>query len=513
MIDPTRRTSARARELALAPPPTITRPPTYLQLMQGWAFFWDHPASDLVAWARERLADAPTEGVRAALAPACERGTVRAAKAIEVAYEAAAADTRLPRETRGECLDHAIRARLSAAFLGDVDSALRSALDVDTEYATRHCDAERRLLLVTRQELLETARYATVEAYRPMSSRAPLRGQVWVDLVARAEVVSVFQETRPTGPVRDDWFLDDLDEPAVIEEERPGIRVVDSVEHLPGTASNGSRPSSASTPRAEFAPVAGVRLDCQPLPDLVEVRARLVARFPHAAALIDRVLATAVGQPFARLRPVLLVGPPGCGKTRLAVEICEALGLMVTVYSCAGVSDSSLIGTSRQWGTGRGSVPLQSIRRHLSATVAIVVDEVEKVGQSRHNGNAQDGLLGMLDHADRVFDPYVECEVNLSGVTYIATANSRAGITDPLRDRFLVLQMPPPRPEDLPVLAAGIIEDIREERGIGEDWLPGLDGEEMAAVVAHHRPGGSIRSLRRLVEAALAARESLAPRH
>ena len=71
--------------------------------------------------------------------------------------------------------------------------------------------------------------------------------------------------------------------------------------------------------------------------------------------------------------------------------------------------------------------------------------------------------------------------------------------------------MPAPRSEDLPVLAAGILEDIREERGTDEGWLPGLDGEELAAVVAHHR--GSIRSLRKLVEAALAAREMLAPRH
>ncbi|WP_133123360.1 AAA family ATPase, partial [Methylobacterium frigidaeris] len=311
----------------------------------------------------------------------------------------------------------------------------------------------------------------------------------------------------------DDDFLADL-ETARAARRAEGLVVIESVAHLPGTAKDGVRPTGGgATPRAEFASLAGVRLRCVPPPDLPAVRARLVSRYPHAAAVIDRILSLAVEQPYARLRPVLLVGPPGCGKTRLAREICEGLGLAVTVYSCAGVSDASLIGTSRQWGTGRASVPLQAIKRAMTATVAIVVDEIEKAAESRHNGNAQDGLLSMLDHASRYHDPYLECDTDLSGVTFLATANSLAGITDPLRDRFLVLAMPAPTRESLPALIEGILQDLRAELGQDEAWLPALDGEEQAAVVANHRPGGSIRSLRRLVEAAVASRTVLSPRH
>ncbi|MBW4986169.1 hypothetical protein KZZ07_27015, partial [Mameliella sp. CS4] len=69
-----------------------------------------------------------------------------------------------------------------------------------------------------------------------------------------------------------------------------------------------------------------------------------------------------------------------------------------------------------------------------------------------------------------------------------------------------------PGREHVPALVDGILADVRRERGLDLDWCPELDGEELAAVQDAWRPG-SIRSLRRLVEAILATRESLAPRH
>lgn len=73
--------------------------------------------------------------------------------------------------------------------------------------------------------------------------------------------------------------------------------------------------------------------------------------------------------------------------------------------------------------------------------------------------------------------------------------------------------MPSPRREDFPVLLRGVLREIRAERGMDENWLPDLDGEEAALVEAHFQEGGSVRLVRRLVETVVAGREALAVRN
>ncbi len=533
MDDQARRAQRASANLrALTPPEVSHAPASVTALRNGAALLWHNPYADATAWAGSLDTVGLPDAVRAphATLVAGFAGTP-AIVALAEAAEAAARDVSLSNDVCERCEEIGSRGRLLATWLGHYPSALVAMHEADLAAGATVDDAERRLLLTTRAELSYVAHLilqGTYDAKRD-AVRTEVRRIVWGDLSAEGELVQFWQSLdRPRGAVRDDtghdprdfapdWleddFISDL-ETARAARRTEGLVVIRSVEHLPGSAKDGARPTgSGTTPRSEFASLAGVRLPCVPPADLPAVRARLVSRYPHAAAVIDRILLLAVGQPYARLRPVLLVGPPGCGKTRLARDICEAMGLAVTVYSCAGVADSSLIGTSRQWGTGRASVPLQAIKREMTATVAIVVDEVDKVGTSRLNGNAQDGLLSMLDHAGRYHDPYLECDANLAGVTFIATANGVSTVTDPLRDRFLILEMPAPTRESLPALIEGILEDLREETGQDMAWLPGLDGEELAAVLANHRPGSSIRSLRRLVEAAVASRAVLSPRH
>jgi hypothetical protein len=502
MFDETRRASARARELALTPPPSITRPPTYLQLMLGWEFFWNHPASDLVAWARERLADAPNEGVRAALDRASERGTVRAALGIMVAYEAAAADTRLPRETRDECQDHAIRARISAAFLGDVGCALQAALDVDTEYATRHCDAERRLLLVTRQELMETARHASVEAFRPVPSREYLRGQVWLDVVAQAAVVDLFREAKPTGPVRGDWFLDDIDEPEAADDGREYVTVLESV-------GRGGRADSIRETEAAFKGLVGTAVPLVPSPsDPAAIQAALDARSPHLAGVTRALLSLLARGKSLGGPPVIIVGPAGAGKTAHIAAFCEAVGLPLTRYQCDASSDNALAGTARRWQTTTMSVPLGSCREHLVGNPAIMCDEVEKAAGSRSSagGRLWDALHGLWEpeSARRWRDPMAEAEADLSHVVWLCTANDLAGFPRTLLDRARVIHAPLPERRHAAVLAANIAREIAIEDGMDPAWGV-LDDAEMTSVKAFFE-GGSLRHLRRLVEVALSSR-------
>ena len=297
------------------------------------------------------------------------------------------------------------------------------------------------------------------------------------------------------------------EEPAP-EPEGPGLVVLASVAHLPGSAKDGdAKATSASNPRAEFAPIAGRRLPLVPVPDLARVQRILAAEFPDAAGTIASVLGPVAGRPYVRLPRLLLRGGPDTGNSRLAHRLGEELGLAVTVYGCGSVADGSVIGTSRMWATGRASVPLQAIKRAGCASVLVVLDEISRAGTRSDNGRLTDGILALAEHetARAYYDPYLECATDLSAVSYIATANDTQGLDPALLSRFRVIDMPAPTLTSLPVLARGLVAELRSERGLDARWLPDLAPDELDMIGQHWR-GGSVRTLQALVECAVDGR-------
>ncbi len=249
-------------------------------------------------------------------------------------------------------------------------------------------------------------------------------------------------------------------------------------------------------------------------PDPAAFTASMLARFPWVAEAIEAYALDLVGAPFAAFRPRILVGPAGCGKTQFSRAVLEAAGLDVTIYAAAGQMDGGAFGgTSRQWGTWRPSVPAQGCLRFGKASHGIVVDEVEKAGTSRRWGRLDETLLPFLERgstARTIHDPAFETALDLSGVSYVLTANSISGIVQPLLDRAPPLHWQPPRAEDMPIVAAAILSDLRRDRGLDDVWCPDLDGEELDALSTWR--GGSLRPLRRMVETVVAARDVLARR-
>ncbi|GEP03816.1 MULTISPECIES: AAA family ATPase [Methylobacteriaceae] len=305
-----------------------------------------------------------------------------------------------------------------------------------------------------------------------------------------------------------------LDEGARRRAARPALSLVvfPVMTHLPEPSK--SIRDRGDSPRALAEPWAGKPMPLVSAPDPAAFVKRLRARFPWAVEAVEAYAADLVGAPYARFSPRILVGPAGCGKTAFARAVLEAAGLDVTVYAGAGQMDGgSWAGTSRMWGSWRPSVPAQACLRFGKASHGIVVDEVEKAGDSRRWGRLDETLLPFLERgstARAIHDPAFECALDLSPVSYVLTANSLDGLSAPLRDRCQALEWKAPRAEDLPVVAAAILDELRRERGFDEAWCPALDGGELDVLSAWR--GGSLRPLRRMIEAVVASRELFARR-
>jgi len=290
--------------------------------------------------------------------------------------------------------------------------------------------------------------------------------------------------------------------------------VVPSLSHLP--TSTLSQRERKDGPRALFAPIEGKALPLKRLEiDPILLMLDLKARYPWAEDAIDVLVGYLIYHPDSiGFPPTCLLGPPGCAKTSLLADFCRRISIPHIVYSAAGVADSAFGGTSRQWSTGRPCIPAGEVLKGLVANPVVIVDEFEKSGSSRHNGNFDDVMLTLTEPASSraFFDPYVECALDLSAVSYLATANDADLLSGPLRDRFRIVDVPAPGPEHVPVIVRGIVDDIRASRGSLGALVEDLAPDEVDLLARDWKPG-SMRSLRRRVEILLSGRDRLATRN
>ncbi|GLZ87793.1 Lon protease [Metapseudomonas resinovorans] len=190
---------------------------------------------------------------------------------------------------------------------------------------------------------------------------------------------------------------------------------------------------------------------------------------------------------------VLLVGPPGVGKTSIGKSIAESLGRPFYRFSVGGMRDEAEIKGHRR--TYIGALPgklVQALKEVEVMNPVIMLDEIDKLGAS-HQGDPASALLETLDPEQNVefLDHYLDLRLDLSKVLFVCTANTLDSIPGPLLDRMETIRLSSYITEEKHAIAKRHLwPRLLERTGVPKDRLSITDGALTSVIDGYAREAG-----------------------
>ncbi|MEU0264971.1 endopeptidase La [Nocardioides sp. NPDC006303] len=236
---------------------------------------------------------------------------------------------------------------------------------------------------------------------------------------------------------------------------------------------------------------------------LEEVKDRIVEYLAVRTRRAERGLQVIGGRGSGAV--VLLAGPPGVGKTSLGESVARSLGREFVRVALGGVRDEAEIRGHRR--TYVGALPgriVRAIKEAGSMNPVVLLDEVDKVG-SDYRGDPAAALLEVLDPAqNHTFrDHYLELDLDLSDVLFIATANVVEQIPSALLDRMELVTIDGYTEDDKVAIARDFLLPRQLERAAVTSEEATVTDDALRELAANYTREAGVRQLERLIAKAL----------